>query len=100
MNKKFLIVGFIVAVLIAAVLSPFASSYPDGLERVAEDKGFIVLAEGKELIKTWMPDYVFPGINHEGVATALAGVIGTVLVLIVLYGIGKLLVISFRQERN
>ncbi|HBQ29390.1 membrane protein [Peptococcaceae bacterium SCADC1_2_3] len=100
MNKKFLIVGFIVAVLIAAVLSPFASSYPDGLERVAEDKGFIVLAEGKELIKTWMPDYVFPGINHEGVATALAGIIGTVLVLIVLYGIGKLLVISFRQERN
>jgi cobalt/nickel transport protein len=100
MNKKLLIAGFIIAVLVAAILSPFASSYPDGLERVAEDKGFIVLAGGKELIKTWMPDYVFPGINHEGVATALAGIIGTILVLIVLYGIGKLLVISFRQERN
>jgi len=45
MNKKLLITVFIVAVLIAAILSPFASSYPDGLERVAEDKGFIFLHE-------------------------------------------------------
>ncbi|GAB6273951.1 MAG: hypothetical protein STSR0004_08140 [Peptococcaceae bacterium] len=100
MNKKLLITGFIVAVLVAAILSPFASSYPDGLERVAEDKGFIVLAEGKELIKTWMPDYVFPGLNHEGAATAVAGITGTILVFILLYGIGKLIVISFGQERN
>jgi len=96
MNKILLIAGFIVAILVAAILSPFASSYPDGLERVAEDKGFIILAEGKELIKAWMPDYVFPGLNHEGAATAVAGIIGTVLVFVVLYGLGKLLVISFR----
>jgi cobalt/nickel transport protein len=98
MNKKLLMAGFIVAILVAAILSPFASSYPDGLERVAKDKGFIILAEGKELIKAWMLDYVFPGLNHEGAATAVAGIIGTVLVFVVLYGLGKLLVFSFRGD--
>ncbi|MGB3768113.1 MAG: PDGLE domain-containing protein, partial [Phormidesmis sp.] len=38
---KFFLIGLGVALIIAAVVSPFASSNPDGLERVAEDLGFI-----------------------------------------------------------
>ncbi|MBE3588018.1 MAG: PDGLE domain-containing protein [Thermoanaerobacteraceae bacterium] len=85
MNKKTLLVGLLVALAVAALLSPFASPSPDGLERVAEDQGFLHLAEGKELIHALMPDYVFPGIAHEGLATALAGVVGTLLVFAAMY---------------
>lgn len=91
MNKKLIVIGLLLAVAVAVFLSPFASSSPDGLERVAEDKGFLHLAEGIELIKAWMPDYVFPGIANEALATSLAGFTGTLLVFGVLYGLGLVL---------
>lgn len=92
MSKKNVLWGVLLALAIAAFLSPFASPYPDGLERVAEDKGFLHLAEGKELLRVWMPDYVFPGVGSEAVATALAGVVGTVLVFVAMYVLGRVLV--------
>ena len=75
--------------LVVAVFSPLASSSPDGLERVAEDKGFIGLAQGApfELIA----DYVFPGIENEAVATILAGLIGTLILFGVVYGLAWLI---------
>ncbi|MGC8779673.1 MAG: energy-coupling factor ABC transporter permease [Anaerolineae bacterium] len=77
-------VGLIIA-LILAVLSPLASTHPDGLEWVAEQQGFISLAQGPlyELI----PDYVFPGVSNEALATILSGVLGTLLVFFVALGI-------------
>lgn len=90
MKRKYVFIGLLVALLVAGFLSPFASPSPDGLERVAEDKGFLHLAEGKELINAMMPDYVFPGIANEGVATALAGVLGTLLVFGFMLLMGKL----------
>ncbi len=79
----------ILAVVLALCVSPFASSFPDGLERVGEDYGFIDNAT--ELIKSPIPDYLFPGIANEKAATAVAGIVGTLLTLGVAYGIGYLL---------
>ena len=81
-----------VALLIAlglAILSPLASSWPDGLERVAEDKGFIeaALEPAFELI----PDYVFPGLGNERLATILAGLVCTLILFGAGYGLGALL---------
>ena len=39
-NKKFLAAGFLVSLFLAGVVSFYASSDPDGLEKVAEDIGF------------------------------------------------------------
>ncbi|AIS52148.1 hypothetical protein TKV_c09710 [Thermoanaerobacter kivui] len=89
--KKNLFWGFLIALVVAAFLSPFASPYPDGLERVAKDKGFLDLAEGKELIHAFMPDYQFPGIPHKGLATSIAGIIGTLLVFGAVYLLGRVL---------
>lgn len=75
--------------LALAMLSPLASSSPDGLERVAEDKGFI----GKAL-DVWyqlIPDYVMPGVANETAATILAGILGTLILFIIGYGLAKLL---------
>ncbi len=81
-------IGLIVC-LVVACLSPLASSSPDGLERVAENKGFIDLAQ--EAPFQVIADYVFPGIENEAVATILAGLIGTLILFGVVYGMAWLL---------
>jgi len=83
--------ALIVSLVIAAILSPFASSWPDGLERVAGLLGFATQAEGSPTVNSPLPDYVFPGIASEGLATAIAGILGTLLVFALLYGVGKVL---------
>jgi hypothetical protein len=75
----------LVAALAVAFFSPLASPHPDGLERVAEDKGFIERA--REAPYTILPDYIFPGVANEGVATILAGVVGTLVVFALVYGL-------------
>ena len=88
MNGKRWLVLFFVLALVVAIFSPLASPHPDGLERVAEDQGFIERAQDPwyEVI----PDYVFPGISNEAVATILAGLVGTLLVFGLVWGVGKL----------
>jgi hypothetical protein len=77
------------AALAITLFSPWASSSPDGLERVAEDKGFIEEARdpGYEII----PDYAFPGIENERLATIVAGMAGVLMVAAIAGGIGILL---------
>lgn len=67
-------IALLAAFLFAAILSPFASPWPDGLEWVAEKLEF--LHESAPAFVAPIPDYAFPGIAHEGFATAAAGVIG------------------------
>jgi len=78
--------------LLALFLSPFASSSPDGLERVAEMKGF------KDKGESWTPwlyaplrDYAISWVKNEKVSTALSGLIGTLAVFFIALGFSKLL---------
>jgi cobalt/nickel transport system permease protein len=65
--------------LAVVLLSPFASASPDGLERVAEDTGFLELAQSSpyEII----PDYTIPFLGETPVSTIVAGIIGALVVL-------------------
>ena len=72
-----------------AFLSPLASSDPDGLERVAEDEEF--LEEAKDAPYQVIPDYLFPGVEDESVATILSGVLGVLIVAALTLGIAFLL---------
>jgi ABC-type Fe3+ transport system permease subunit len=74
--------------LAVALLSPLASSHPDGLERVAEDQGFIEQAQDAPF--EVIPDYVLPGVGNEALATILAGVIGALLVAGLTWGLARL----------
>ncbi len=78
--------GLGIAVLLA-VLSPLASAHPDGLEWVAEQQGFLEAA--REPVYNLIPDYVFPGMPNEAVATIAAGVVGTLLVFGVALGVAR-----------
>jgi len=72
-----LVVGTGIALLIT-FFSPLASSEPDGLEKVAENEGFIAQAEDAPY--QIIADYVFPWIDNEDLATVLAGIIGVLVV--------------------
>ncbi|MDQ7781175.1 MAG: energy-coupling factor ABC transporter permease [Planctomycetota bacterium] len=75
------IAGLALAFVLAAVVIPHASSSPDGLEKVAEDKGFLARAEGSSVWeKSPLPDYSVPGVESEGLSTSLAGILGTIAV--------------------
>lgn len=66
------------AVGLATAVSPFASSSPDGLEKVAQDKGFADAARLHAVQEDApIPDYAFPGIDDARVATGVAGFAGT-----------------------
>jgi cobalt/nickel transport system permease protein len=69
------------------VLSPLASSHPDGLEWVAEKHGFIEVA--REAFYNIVPDYSMPGISNPALATIAAGILGAVIVFGVAYGIAR-----------
>ncbi|NQT46956.1 MAG: PDGLE domain-containing protein [Candidatus Omnitrophica bacterium] len=90
MKKSWIIIGLFISLLLVLFISPFASSSPDGLERIAEDKGFLEKGEG-HIITSPIPDYVWPGIEDEGVATSMAGVFGTLITFGLGLGIGSIL---------
>jgi cobalt/nickel transport system permease protein len=81
------VVGLLLAVGLA-ILSPLASAHPDGLEWVAEQKGFLDVAQGP--IYEIIPDYVLPGISNEALATILAGIAGVAIVFGVAIGVAYL----------
>lgn len=83
--KTIIIVGLIIALALAIFLSPFASSSPDGLEKVGEAKGFIHKAHS--FLTGLIPDYLFPGIKNEKVATAISGGLGVIIVFVLTYGL-------------
>jgi cobalt/nickel transport system permease protein len=78
--------GLLVALGLALFVSPFACSWPDGLEKVAASLGFEHRA-ADPLLPSWIPDYALPGIRSPLLATALAGLVGTLVV----FGLGWLL---------
>ena len=77
----FIVVALLLSLVLGVFVSPFASSEPDGLEKVAEDQGFLHVAEETE--PAWdsapIPDYGVQGVENEGLATGLAGLIGTLI---------------------
>jgi len=91
MSKKDILFGLLVALFLALVVSPFASPWLDGLEKVAEDKGFLEKGEVQPVFTSPVPDYAWPGVKNEKLATSLAGIIGTLAVFGAGYGIATML---------
>jgi hypothetical protein len=89
MNRYFLIGGIAVCLVLAGLVSPFASPHPDGLEHVAAGTG-IAAAEQPAWTASPIPDYAVPGIEHEALATGLAGILGTLIVLAAGWAVARL----------
>ncbi len=86
-GSTWIAVGLIIA-LAVALISPLASPEPDGLERVAEDQGFIAAAEDSPY--EILPDYTVPFIENEALTTIVAGIVGVLIVAGIGYGVARL----------
>jgi hypothetical protein len=93
--RVFVVLAVAVAVGLATAVAPFASSSPDGLERVAQQQGFA--EHGRERADAPVPGYAFPGIHDERLATGAAGFTGTLVVLAAGWGLVALLGRSRRR---
>jgi len=94
--RYFILGGIALSLALAIFLSPFASPHPDGLERVAENKGFIEHEAEHQILPSPLPDYTIPGIGSERVSTALAGLIGTLACFGAAIGLG----LAFRRKAS
>ena len=94
--RTFLIGGVLVSLMFAAVISQFAVDEPDGLERVAEDSGFLGSASDHALDDSVFADYATTGISNETLSLAVAGIVGTLVTLAVAAGI----FLAIRERRG
>ena len=78
-NAGFLLAGLLVALLLAGVVSHYASSEPDGLNKVAIDKGMDRHEKESATAGSPLADYGVEGVGSERLSGGLAGVIGVVV---------------------
>lgn len=103
----FILGGLLLALVLAGVVSNFASSSPDGLESATlqgcttDEEGTITggecIAQHAKEQSGPLPDYGIPGIDNPYLSTALAGVLGVLATFAV--GIGLFWLVA-RRTRN
>lgn len=86
-TRRLTFVGVLVALLLAGMVSFYSSGSPDGLERVAEDRGFIATGEDSPVAEGPLADYSVRGVDDPRLSGGVAGVVGTLVVLVVAGGL-------------
>lgn len=100
-RQRWILAGLAVA-LTVAVLSPFASQDPDGLQRVAVAHGFDrreqpSWAERLPFAR-FFSGYALRGLEDPAIARGLAGAAGTLVVFAAAWGLGALARRSNREN--
>ena len=88
-NRKFYLIVLLVSIGLAGIASFYASSSPDGLEKVAGDIGFIETAKDHTLDNSALADYGVAGIENERFSIGIAGILGVVATGLLMYLIIK-----------
>jgi len=77
-TTAFVVVGLLVALLLAGVVSFYASDSPDGLERVASDRGLNAAEQPSGVEESPLSGYRTDGIGDDRLAGGVAGVVGVI----------------------
>jgi len=80
MKKYMLVFGLMAVMFLMIMCLPFSSRCPDGLERVAHDKGFERKEQAGRHWRSPLADYAFPCVRNKPVSTICAGAVGTLVV--------------------
>ena len=89
--REFVVLGLLTSLGVALFVAPFACAWPDGLEAVAGRLGFEHRALAP-LLPAPAADYQMPGLSSPGAATAIAGVVGALVVFGLAIGLSRLVV--------
>jgi cobalt/nickel transport protein len=90
-TKNFYISALFVTLFLAGGVSYYASSSPDGLEKVAQDIGFAEQAKENTNSNSALADYGVKGIDSARLSVGAAGVIGVAATGAVSWGLFLLL---------
>ena len=94
--RIFLLGGLLVAIGLALLVSGFASSSPDGLNKVAEDHGFAANVRQHLFENGPLAGYAVKGVSNDRLSTGISGLIG----VLVTFGIGLALFAVVRAMRS
>lgn len=95
-NRMFLLIGLGVALVIAGIISFYASSSPDGLEYTAGEEGFLDSARDSAVAGSPLADYGISGVENARLSVGLAGIIGVLVVL----ALATVLMMVLRNRSN
>jgi hypothetical protein len=93
--RLFLLGGLLVAAGLGLFASGLASDAPDGLDKVAQDKGFAAEARQHLFENGPLAGYAVKGVENERLSTGLSGLIG----VLVTFGVGLALFALMRAVR-
>lgn len=94
--KRLLIIGGLIAVALAAVVSLYASSAPDGLNKVAQDHGIAANEQDSAAGSSPLAGYSLSGASNEQLGGAAAGIVGVAVTA----GLGFGLFYLIRERRH
>lgn len=80
-GRTLMAVLLVASLLIAGVLSYYASAHPDGLEYVAGETGFLSSGSDSATADGPLADYGVQGVSDPRLSGGLAGVIGVLVTL-------------------
>lgn len=102
-NKIFILIIALAAIMGVVFLSPFASGFPDGLEKVALRFGFADKASGFFNFKSIIPDYLFSGASNTFLQKSLSGFFGILIIFALfalIFWINVLVKKNKKKKRN
>ena len=86
-TRALVVTGLLVALVLAGVVSYYASSSPDGLNRVAADKGFSSTEKKHAGEDSPLAGYSTKGVSDQRLSGGVAGVVGCLVVLVLAGGL-------------
>ena len=85
--SRFYLYFFLDSLVVAGALSYYASSHPDGLEKVAEDVGFLDTAKDSAVSGSPLADYGVAGLENARLSVGISGIIGIFATAVVAYAV-------------
>jgi hypothetical protein len=86
-KNPLVVVGLAVSLVLAGGVSYYASSHPDGLEKVAGDVGFLDTAKDSAVEDSPLAGYGVAGVENERISGGLAGIIGVASTAAISFGL-------------
>ncbi|MFC7488768.1 PDGLE domain-containing protein [Knoellia sp. CPCC 206453] len=90
-TTRLVVTGLVICLLLAGVVSLWASGHPDGLEFVAQRLGFLDSAGKHASDGSPLAGYGTAGVDNARLSGGLAGLIGVGVVAVIAFGLMHLL---------
>lgn len=97
-TRTFVVLGLVVAVLLASGVSYYASASPDGLNKVAGEQGFAQAEQPHRWANVPFAGYATRGIDRQRLSGGLAGLAGVGVTFLVAGGV--VLAVRRREPPN